>query len=30
VLDVSLFDELWKGAPADAEQALRKEDEDAA
>jgi hypothetical protein len=29
VLDVSLFDDLWRGAPADAEQALRKEDEDA-
>jgi len=29
ILEVSLFDDLWKEAPADAEKALREEDEDA-
>lgn len=30
VLDASLFDDLWREAPIDAEQALREEDEEAA
>lgn len=30
VLDAALFDEIWKAAPADAENALREQDEDAA